>query len=271
MVGVFIMAKELPFFKFEPNQWENGNIQMCSFEAQGIFMNVCSMYWQRLGDLPYKLVVQKICNGNATALDSLYEADVIKVIDGMICIDFLNEQLAEFSNVSKTNSENARLGWEKRRKEATVMRPHSEPNAIREEDRREENRREKKLLSTTVDLESSVLQLIQVMKATYLAREVKEYKITPKRIKLITNRKKDFDKLWAGRDFLKACAFVFKYKAKEWFGTDTFRYFEPETLLSEKFISYLEKAEQDKGEPYTAEPKAKGEEKVAYRIPADRI
>ena len=22
------MAKELPYFKFEPNQWENGNIQM---------------------------------------------------------------------------------------------------------------------------------------------------------------------------------------------------------------------------------------------------
>ena len=26
------MAKELPYFKFEPNQWENGNIQMLSRE-----------------------------------------------------------------------------------------------------------------------------------------------------------------------------------------------------------------------------------------------
>lgn len=127
------MAKELPYFKFEPSQWENGSIQLCSHEAQGIFINVCSVYWQRLGDLPYKLAVQKICGGNATGLDSLSEEGIIKIIDGMICIDFLNEQLSEFENISSTNSDNARSGWEKRRLNATVMRPHSDPNAIREE------------------------------------------------------------------------------------------------------------------------------------------
>ena len=136
------MAKELPYFKFEPSQWENGNIQMCSFEAQGVFVNVCSMYWQRLGELPYKLAVQKICKGNATAFDSLITDQIIKVIDGMICIDFLNEQLSEFENVSETNSKNARDGWKKRRKKATPMRPHSDPNAIREEEIREDERKE---------------------------------------------------------------------------------------------------------------------------------
>lgn len=154
------MAKELPFFKFEPNQWENGNIQMCSFEAQGIFMNVCSMYWQRLGDLPYKLAVQKICKGNATAFDSLIQDDVIKVIDGMICIDFLNEQLLECGNVSKVNSENARLGWEKRRKEAKAMRPHSEPNAIREDKRREDKKREENKIHSSTFVDSGVVKNI---------------------------------------------------------------------------------------------------------------
>lgn len=137
------MAKELPFFKFEPSQWENGNIQLCSYEQQGIFINLCSVYWQRLGDLPYKLALQKICNGNATALDSLSEEGIIKVIDGMICIDFLNEQLLEFENLSDQNSKNARSGWEKRRNNATVMRPHSERNAIREEEIREDKIKEK--------------------------------------------------------------------------------------------------------------------------------
>lgn len=136
------MAKELPFFKFEPNQWENGNIQLCSFEAQGVFINVCSVYWQRLGDLPYKLAVQKICSGNATALDSLCNEGVLKVIDGHICIDFLNEQLSEFENNSKTNSKNARSGWEKRRKNATALQPHEVRNAIRGEEIREEEKRE---------------------------------------------------------------------------------------------------------------------------------
>ena len=39
------MAKELPYFKFEPNQWENGNIQMMSREDKGLFIDLCSMYW----------------------------------------------------------------------------------------------------------------------------------------------------------------------------------------------------------------------------------
>lgn len=132
MMG-YRVAKELPYFKFEPAIYDTGSIQICSFEAQGVFINVCSMYWQRLGDLPYKLALQKICKGNATALDSLIGEDILKVKDGMICIDFLNEQLAEFENLSHTNRENARLGWEKRRLDATAKPSHSKPNAIRGE------------------------------------------------------------------------------------------------------------------------------------------
>ncbi len=33
------MAKELPYFKFEPNAWENGNIQMLSREDKGLFID----------------------------------------------------------------------------------------------------------------------------------------------------------------------------------------------------------------------------------------
>lgn len=138
------MAKELPFFKFEPCTWENGNIQLCSFECQGVFINVCSMYWQRLGDLPYKLAVQKICSGNATALDSLIQENIIKVVDGMLCIDFLNEQLAEFENTSAKNSESARERWRKHRENAVALQTQSEGNAIREEERREYKKREEK-------------------------------------------------------------------------------------------------------------------------------
>lgn len=135
---IHIMAKELPYFKFEPNQWENGNIQMFSHEQKGVFIDLCSMYWSRLGELPYKLAVGKICNGNATALDSLYDENIFTIVDGFICIDFLNEQLAEFENVSKTNSENARIGWEKRRNKATAKRPQSDRNAIREDKSKED-------------------------------------------------------------------------------------------------------------------------------------
>jgi hypothetical protein len=135
-----IMAKELPYFKFEPNQWENGNIQMLSREDKGLFIDICSMYWSRLGDVPAKLAIQKLCAGNATALDSLCDEKIIEVIDDNIYIKFLSEQLNEFEDISKQNSKNALEGWEKRREQkklsernASALKSQSESDAIRED------------------------------------------------------------------------------------------------------------------------------------------
>lgn len=155
---VYVMAKELPFFKFESGSWENGKIQVCSFEVQGVFINVCSMYWQRLGDLSYKLALQKACKGNADALRTLSDEGILKVIDGMICIDFLNEQLAEFENTSKTNSEAAHIRWQKHRENAAALRTQSEGNAIRGEERREDERREEKTNAVAIKIASKTIE-----------------------------------------------------------------------------------------------------------------
>jgi len=137
------MAKELPYFKFEPNQWENGNIQMLSRQDKGLFIDLCSMYWSRLGDVPLKLAIQKLCAGNATALNPLCDEKIIEILEGNIFIKFLSEQLNEFEDASKQNSKNAKEGWEKRRKQkdesdrnATALNPQSESDAIREDKNR---------------------------------------------------------------------------------------------------------------------------------------
>jgi len=143
------MAKELPYFKFEPNQWENGNIQMLSRDDKGLFIDLCSMYWSRLGDVPLKLAIQKLCAGNATALNSLCDEKIIEVIEGNIFIKFLSEQLNEFDDISKQNSKNAKEGWEKRRKQkeesernATASIPQCENDAIREDKIKEDKIKE---------------------------------------------------------------------------------------------------------------------------------
>jgi hypothetical protein len=134
------MAKELPYFKFEPSEWDNGNIQLVSHEIQGVFINLCSMYWQRLGNLNYKLAVQKVCGGNASALDSLYEEKIIDIRNELIYIDFLDEQLSQFENTRNQNRKNALKRWEKKKNDASAMRAQCERNAIREEKRREEKK-----------------------------------------------------------------------------------------------------------------------------------
>lgn len=187
------MAKELPYFKFEPGQWDNGKIQLCTFEEQGIYINLCSLYWQRLGKLPYKLALQKICGGNATALESLCREEIIAVIDGDICIDFLNEQLSEFHNASNTNSKNALSGWEKRRKNATALPSHSDPNAIREEKRREEEIREDEIKQPLrarekkirdYDLPAFEGELLEHWLAWEIHRKEKKAKLTPSTARL---------------------------------------------------------------------------------------
>lgn len=139
------MAKELPYFKFEPSEWENGNIQMCSREEKGLFIDLCALYWSRLGDVPLKLAVQKLCAGNATAFDSLIDSNLIRIKDSSIYIEFLEEQLQEFENLSAQNKKNALLGWEKRRqikglseRNASASIPQCENHAIREDESKEE-------------------------------------------------------------------------------------------------------------------------------------
>jgi len=177
------MSKELPYFKFETGAWENGNVQMCSREDKGLFIDLCSMYWARLGEVPLKLAIQKLCGGNATALDSLIREHIISVEDDQICIDFLNEQLDEFENISETNSQNALEGWKKRRKNATAMRPQSDGNAIREEERREEKiRGEEKLPNFEESFKDAFDEITcdrykMVYKETDLGRELQLFRI----------------------------------------------------------------------------------------------
>lgn len=166
------MAKGLPYFQFEPSEWENGNIQMCTLEEKGLFIDLCSIYWQRLGDLPYKLAVQKLCAGNATALRALCDSGIFEEFDGNICINFLNEQLEDRGATSKINSESAKKRWLKHRadkeSDANALRTQYERNANAmpiEENRIEENReREKNLsiknsmLAAQTNLEAAAMQ-----------------------------------------------------------------------------------------------------------------
>lgn len=140
------MAKGLPYFQFEPSEWENGNIQTCTREEKGLFIDLCAMYWARLGDLPYKLALQKLCAGNATALRSLCDSKIIEEIEGNIHIKFLDIQLDERGAISKKNSKIAKDAWAKRKKDkgfnATALRTQSERNTNAmpiEENRIEEN------------------------------------------------------------------------------------------------------------------------------------
>lgn len=140
------MAKELPYFKFETSEWENGTIQMCDRETKGLFIDLCSMYWARLGDVKTKLAMQKLCNGNASALQVLIKEDIIQIENEQIRIVFLDEQLTEFNEVSNKRKKAADKRWKNSPDTeainasayASALQVECKSNAIREEKRREE-------------------------------------------------------------------------------------------------------------------------------------
>jgi len=134
------MAKELPYFKFEPSEWEAGNIQAVSRESKGLFIDICSLYWLRLGELPYALALQKLCNGNNLHMQELCDLEIIGIKDNQIIIEFLDEQLDEFQKTSEKRAKAANKRWNN----ANAMHMDVNSNAIREEKIREENNKNKK-------------------------------------------------------------------------------------------------------------------------------
>lgn len=151
------MAKDLPYFKFIISEWNDGDVTLCSMEAQGLFVNLCSIYWSQEGELSLAKAKRRFSQIDATVFDELINDRIIKVNGDEVVINFLDEQLEERGKLSEKNAENAAKGWEKRKKEATAEPPHNEPIYLAcniEEKREEQRRREEKKKEKTVAVES---------------------------------------------------------------------------------------------------------------------
>lgn len=129
------MAKELPYFQFEPSEWQNGDIQMVSDKAKIAYIEICCTYWQRVSVLPYAFALQKHCNGNTELIQELISCNAIKIKEDKICISFLDKQLKTIEE----KSDKARKSALKRWNDANALQSHNERNAIREDKIRENN------------------------------------------------------------------------------------------------------------------------------------
>lgn len=131
------MAKELPYFKFIATEWLTGNIIYESLEVQGLFINICALYWQRGGVLTLSEVEYRWKKKNTIA--KLCDR-FISQCDGIIKIAFLDEQLNERQYVSKKNADNAKDGWKKRR-DAKPCDPIANECNIEQEEEKKENKK----------------------------------------------------------------------------------------------------------------------------------
>jgi hypothetical protein len=115
------MAKEIPYFKFFIGEWANGDITCESYEAQGIFINICSIYWAKVGKLTERYIRKKFKSDDT--INELIEAEIIKIKDGKVIINFLDEQLQEDQLLRRVKSNGGKKSASLRKKTKTSLTP----------------------------------------------------------------------------------------------------------------------------------------------------
>jgi len=135
------MAKELPYFQFEPAEYLTKDISFCSLSAQGLFINICSFYWQRQCDLSKDQFLRRFNYLNE--FEELIKEGVIDVNNEKIFIKFLDIQYLKATEFSKEQSRKGSLGGRPKKPNESQIKPELKPNesqtkAIREEKIREE-------------------------------------------------------------------------------------------------------------------------------------
>ena len=186
------MAKNFPFFKFIATEWLTGDIVYEDFSTQGLFINICALYWQRDGNLTLDDIRKRY---KTEIVDNLIDRFII-IENGEVSIKFLDEQLIEANHISKVNSENGKKGAIAKRNKATAKRPLSEPQAKLSKEEKEE---EKELKENNIDARK--LKFSYTLKP-YLEKYGKEllndfYKYWTEPNKSNTKFKAELEKTWS--------------------------------------------------------------------------
>jgi len=142
--------KELPYFKFYCNEWITGDITSLDYDVQGLFINLCSYYWSKSGNITLLSAKKRFKDVREIAFEELIEHQVIKVTDGNIVINFLDEQMNERGKQSNQNAVNGSKGGRPKKQIESENKPTalislSEVKAKKsniEEKREEEKRKE---------------------------------------------------------------------------------------------------------------------------------
>ena len=87
------MAKELPYFRFTVQDWQNGKISLESFELQGLFISISGYYWINDCSLTLTMLHKKFSNAK-NLIKELIDLQIIKheIKHDKIEIEFLNIQ-----------------------------------------------------------------------------------------------------------------------------------------------------------------------------------
>lgn len=143
------MAKTHPYFKFYCSEWNDGDITLEDFATQGLFINICSLYWSRECSLTLNAVKRRF-KGNENNLKSLLDENLIKTYqepngnlnETYIKIRFLDEQWTGKDGRASTSRLNGAKGGRPPKPNKPNITQYREEESI-EDKRIEESNKEK--------------------------------------------------------------------------------------------------------------------------------
>lgn len=141
----------LQWFKFSPSDWMMGRIQRQPAQVQVDFIRVCCKYWQKDGILSIEDAEMEACDSYPT----LVKFKLIREVEGLVSVNFLDEQLEGLSAKREQASQAGKRSAERRKRLAesndrstTVQPPldsveQNPTEKSRVDESTEENRRKK--------------------------------------------------------------------------------------------------------------------------------
>jgi len=95
------MAKELPYFRFTSQEWQNGLISLESYHLKGLYIDICAYYWVQNCSITKAMLGKKFRDAK-TELNELVKLGILKLDkNDNITITFLDEQFDVLSNKRK--------------------------------------------------------------------------------------------------------------------------------------------------------------------------
>ena len=149
---------KLQWFKFSPSDWMMGKIQRVPEITQLRFIRLVCLYWNKECILSVDDAEIEIDKDH---LDLLITKKVIKIFNGKIVIDFMNEQLEDVGLTSAERKKAANKRWNNHREnlqnDANVLQTDASAMQNDAEERREEEKRKKEANKHSFDWDELIL------------------------------------------------------------------------------------------------------------------
>lgn len=136
-----------PWFKFSPELWENGDINFMSMEHQGVFLQLCILYWKRTGSVRLDNAKRLFdSRGWGACFIDLYNDKLFTCEGGNIRISFLDEQLKHKLAVSEQNRKNGSKGGKISKPKVNSKRPITDGEANASQDNKSKRVKDNKII-----------------------------------------------------------------------------------------------------------------------------